>query len=82
LKSRQDLANAMLNGKTDAETAPITQALAEAQFQMTGVEVKAFQRIVGLLRPNQVAKAPEAFDIMADIFLPQGGGRGPGRGGQ
>jgi len=77
LKSRQDVANAMLNSRTEAQMAPLMQALSDAQFQMTGVEVKAFQRIVALLKPNQVAKAPEAFDLMADIFLPQGGrGRG------
>ncbi len=81
LKSRQDLANAMLNGKSDADLAPLNQALSDAQFQMTGVEVKTFQRIVALLKPNQTAKAPEAFDLMADIFLPQPGrGRGGDRG--
>ena len=79
LRSRQDLANAMIQGKTDAEIAPLTQALSDAQFQMTGVEVKTFQKIVGLLKPNQVSKAPEAFDLMADIFLPQ---PGRGRGGR
>jgi Spy/CpxP family protein refolding chaperone len=79
LQTRQNLANALLNGKSETEIAPLTQALNDAQFQMTGVEVKAFQRIVGILKPNQVAKAPEAFDLMADIFLPQTGGRGAGR---
>jgi uncharacterized membrane protein len=79
LKSRQTVANAMLNNKSEADIAPLVQALSDAQFQMTGVEVKTFQRIVALLKPNQVAKAPEAFDLMADIFLPQGGGRGRGR---
>ena len=52
----------------------------DSQFQMTGVEVKTFQRIVAILKPNQVAKAPEAFDLMAEIFVPQGGGGGGGRG--
>jgi hypothetical protein len=70
LKSRQDLANAMLSGKSDADIAPLNQALSDAQFQMTGVEVKTFQRLVGILKPNQVAKAPEAFDLMGDIFIP------------
>ena len=79
LKSRQDLANAMLNGKSESDLAPLTQALHDAQFQMTGVEVKTFQKIVALLKPNQVAKAPEAFDLMGDIFLPQ---PGRGRGGR
>jgi len=84
IKSRQDLANGLISGKTDAEIATLNQALADAQFQMTGVEVKAFQKILALLKPNQTAKAPEAFDLMADIFLPQlgGGGGGRGRGGR
>lgn len=84
-QSRDRLVNAMLNGKSEADLAPLRKALSEAQFQMTGVEVKAFQRIVGLLKPNQVAKAPEAFELMADIFMPVpntgGGGRGRRGGG-
>ena len=79
LKSRQDLANALLNGKSEAEVAPLNQALSDAEFQMTGVEVKAFQRIVAILKPNQMAKAPESFDLMGGIFLPQSRGPdGPG----
>jgi hypothetical protein len=81
LKSRQDLANALLQGKSDADLAAVNQALSDAQFQMTGVEVKTFQRIVALLKPNQAAKAPEAFELMTDIFLPvPASGRGGERG--
>ena len=78
LEARQNLATALITGKSDAEIDPLVKALSEAQFQMTGVEVKPFQRIVGLLKPNQVAKAPEAFDLMAEIFMPSppAGGRG------
>jgi hypothetical protein len=79
IKSRTDVANAMLNSRSEEQMAPLVHALDDAQFQMTGVEVKAFQRIVALLKPNQTSKAPEAFDLMADIFLPQGGARGRGR---
>jgi len=81
LQSRQDMANALLQGKSDADIEALTKAMGEAQFQMTGVEVKTFQKIVALLKPNQIAKAPEAFDLMADIFLPplNAGGRGHGR---
>lgn len=80
MQSRSTLASAMINGKTDAELEPLAKAMSEAQFQMTGVEVMAFKRIVALLKPNQVAKAPEAFELMADIFMPQGAGGGGGRG--
>jgi LTXXQ motif family protein len=83
-QSRQNLANGLLSAKSETEIAALNKALADAQFQMIGVEVMAFKKIVGLLKPNQTAKAPEAFDLMADIFLPQlggGGGGGRGRGG-
>jgi hypothetical protein len=59
-----------------ADIAPLNEALRDAEFQMTGVEVKAFQKVVALLKPNQMSKAPEAFDLMADIFLQAGRGRG------
>jgi len=78
-KSRVDLANALMHGKSEAETGPLNQALSDAQFQMMGVEVKTFQKIMELLKPNQLSKVPEAFELMADIFLQQGRGRG-GRG--
>jgi hypothetical protein len=85
-QSRQNLANGILSGKSEAEIAALNKAIGDAQFQMTGVEVMAFKKVVALLKPNQVAKAPEAFDLMADIFLPQlgagGGSGGRGRGGK
>jgi hypothetical protein len=76
MHSRNMLANALISGKGDAEIAAAVKAMNDAQFQMTGVEVMAFKRIVALLKPNQAAKAPEAFDLMGDIFLPRGGGGG------
>jgi hypothetical protein len=89
LQARNVYATALVNGKSGADLDTLAKALGEAQFAMTGVEVRAFQKIVELLKPNQLAKAPEAFDIMAGIFLPQsgggmgrGGGRGAGRGGR
>jgi hypothetical protein len=82
-KVRAAYASALISGKTDADLEPIAKAMAEAQFAMTGVEVRAFQSIVSSfnLKPNQLAKAPEAFDIMGDIFMPQIGAGGGGRGG-
>jgi hypothetical protein len=80
LKCRQDLANALLKGKSEAEIAPLNQALSDAVFQMTGVEVKAFQKVIALLKPNQMSKAPEAFDLMTDIFVQQTRARGGSEG--
>lgn len=82
MQNRNVLANAMIAGKSDAEMEPLSKAVKDSEFQMMGVEVMAFRKIVGILKPNQVAKAPEAFELMADIFLPQAGpGGGGGRGG-
>jgi len=82
VQSRNTLATALINGKSGAEIEPLVKAMSDAQFQMTGVEVMTFKRVVAILKPNQMTKAPEAFDLMADMFLPvssgPGGPGGPG----
>ena len=80
MQSKNARASAMVNGKSDAELDSLAKAMSGAQFQMTGVEVMAFKRIVGLLKPNQAAKSPEVFELMADIFLPPAGAGGGGGG--
>jgi hypothetical protein len=84
MQSRNVLAGAMVSGKSQADLDELSKALTAAQLQMTGIELSAFQKVFALLKPNQTAKAPEAFDLMAGIFEPQpgrgGGGRGMGGG--
>jgi hypothetical protein len=80
LHSRNLVAAAMITGRSQAELDVLVKAMNDAQWQMIGVEVGTFQKIVAILKPNQTAKAPEAFDLMADIFVPQGGGMGGGMG--
>ncbi|MGA2194017.1 MAG: hypothetical protein ABSH40_02020 [Bryobacteraceae bacterium] len=77
-KGRAALANATLAGQSAEEIAKITNAYTTAEAQMTGLEVKAFQKIYALLKPNQTAHAPEAFDLMAGILDPAAAGRGRG----
>ena len=77
-KGRPALVNAILAGQSADDIAKITQAFTTAEVQMTGMEVKAFQKIYALLKPNQTAHAPEAFDLMAGILDPAAGGRGRG----
>jgi exonuclease VII large subunit len=82
--NRDLLATATITGRNQAELDELSKAVAAAQFQMTGVEVQTFQKLFALLKPNQTAKAPEAFDLMAGIFdltPSRGGGRGFGEGG-
>ena len=71
LRARTTLATAMINGKSQTDLDPLVKAMSDAQFQITGLELTAFQKIDALLRPNQTANAPEAFDLMAGIFEPQ-----------
>ena len=80
VQARNVLATALIAGKSQADLDEITKTVVAAQLQMTGVEVSAFQKIFALLKPNQTAKAPEAFDLMAGIFEPQSGRGGGGRG--
>ena len=52
---------------------------------MTGIEAEAFGKIYAMLKPNQQAKAPQAFELMAGMFAGGPGGgrpRRPGPGGQ
>jgi Spy/CpxP family protein refolding chaperone len=81
-QARSALANATLTGQSADEIAKITKAYTTVEAQMTGLEVKAFQKIYALLKPNQTSHAPEAFDLMAGILDPAagGGGMGGGRG--
>ena len=39
---------------------------------MTSIEAEAFGKLYALLKPNQQAKAPQAFELMAGMFA--GGG--------
>ena len=79
-QARADLANATLSGQPADTIAKLTSNFTTAQAAMTGEEVKAFQKIYALLKPNQTAHAPEAFDLMAGILDAPTGGRGMGRG--
>lgn len=81
---RQALVNANLHNSPDEARALIANYAADEQ-KMAAIEAGAFAKIYALLKPNQQAKAPEAFGIMAGIFLPRqsttarGGGRPGGR---
>jgi hypothetical protein len=46
---------------------------------MTGIEAEAFGKLCALLKPNQQAKAPQAFELLVGVLA--GGGQGGGMGG-
>jgi hypothetical protein len=79
-KGRVAYVNAVLSGQSADDMAKLTKDFTTVEAQMANVEVKAFQKIYALLKPNQTAHAPEAFDLMAGIFDAAAGGRGGGRG--
>jgi Spy/CpxP family protein refolding chaperone len=84
-KGREVIAGAIISGKTDDEIKKMMEQYAGLAAQMTAVETEAFTKVYALLKPNQQAKAPAAFELMAGMFGGQmggGRGRGQGRGGE
>jgi Spy/CpxP family protein refolding chaperone len=79
-KARLGIADALVNAKGDDEVKKAQDAYAAEVVKMTGVEAKAFGKIYALLKPNQQSKAPQAWDLMADMFSSSGRGGGRGRG--
>jgi hypothetical protein len=74
----------MIDGRTQAELDTLAKSLSDARVQLTTLELNTFQKVVAMLKPNQLAKAPEAFDLMGGIFEQtsnRGGGGMGGRGG-
>jgi len=80
LKARLGIADAMLNAKGDDEVKKAQDAYSAEVAKLTTVEAKTFGSIYALLKPNQQAKAAQAWDLMADIFSSSARGRGQGRG--
>lgn len=81
-KARAEIAGAIIEGKPAEEVNKIAGAYAGVAAKLTKVEADAFAKIYATLKPNQQAKAAEAFELMAGVFsAPAAGvGRGPSRG--
>jgi Spy/CpxP family protein refolding chaperone len=75
-KGRQVIAQAMLSKAGDDDIKKLLTDYATVNAQMTGIEAEAFAKIYALLKPNQQAKAPEVFVMMAGMFAGGGGGGG------
>jgi hypothetical protein len=77
LQLRQKLLNMERAGQT-ADTKPVLDAITVASAKMARIEATTFAKVYGLLKPNQQAKAPQAFAQMAGFFqsTPNAGGRG------
>jgi hypothetical protein len=84
-KGRTVIANALLGKASEDDIKKLMGEYATVSAAMTGIEAEAFAKIYALLKPNQQAKAPQAFELMAGMFASSGmggGGQGRGRGGQ
>jgi hypothetical protein len=84
-QQRATIAQAMMNKASEQDLKKMYADYSAVSAQMTGIEADAFGKIYAILKPNQQAKAAQAFEMMAGMFLGQpgggGGGRGMGRGG-
>ena len=85
-KGRIVIANAITGKASDEDLKKLLSEYTSVNATMTGLEAEAFGKIYALLKPNQQAKAPPAFELMAGMFagggMGGGGGMGRGRGGQ
>jgi hypothetical protein len=63
----------MLNGYIRKDTALQQSGQADyaaAAMKMAALEVEAFKKVHALLKQNQLSREPQAFTLMAGIFLP------------
>ena len=80
LQLRGKLLAAETAGKAEDVSAALANYTSTA-MKMTTLEVRAFKKIQGVLKPNQLNKSAEAFSLIAGIFnVPTRSPRGP-RGG-
>jgi len=84
-KGRMVIANTITGKGSEEDLKKLMGEYTTVCATMTGIEAEAFGKLYALLKPNQQAKAPQAFELMAGMFagggMP-GGGAGRGRGGQ
>jgi hypothetical protein len=79
-QARHDLAGVYINGADD-HADQILKQFVPLTAQLAGIETNAFARICKLLKPNQRKNAPQAFELLAEMFDRAGGNsRGGNRG--
>ena len=81
LRGRNAIALAMVAGKSQDEIDPLVKSYAALSAEMTLAETKVLATICAKLKPNQQAKAGQAFDLMAEILDSSdlSAGRGAGK---
>jgi len=82
-KGRIVIANAITGKAGDEDLQKILAEYKQYSANMAGIEAETFAKLYALLKPNQQAKATQAFELMDGMFEGGGpGGQGRGRGGQ
>ena len=79
LKGRDLVAQAMIAGKGPEAIDPLVKTYVALSAELAAVETRAFAKLCAKLKPNQLAKAGQAFDLMASMFEQPEMGRGHGR---
>lgn len=67
LQLRQKLLAAETAGKAEDVSAALANYTSTA-MKMTAIEVRAFKKVQGVLKANQLSKSAEAFSLIAGIF--------------
>jgi phosphoribosylaminoimidazole (AIR) synthetase len=80
-KGRIVIANNITGKGSEEDLKKMWGEFTSVNATMTGIEAEAFGKLYALLKPNQQAKAPQAFELMAGMFA-GGGMPGGGRGGE
>jgi hypothetical protein len=81
-KGRQVIAQALLAKAGDDDVKKLLNDYTAVSAQMTGIQADTFAKVYAILKPNQQGKAAQAFELVAPILYPAGGGMGRGgRGG-
>ena len=71
-KGRMMIANTITGKGSEDDIKKLLGEYTTVSATMTSIEAEAFGKLYALLKPNQQAKAPQAFELMAGMFA--GGG--------
>jgi uncharacterized sporulation protein YeaH/YhbH (DUF444 family) len=86
-KGRIVIANNITSKGSEEDLKKFMGEYTKVSAAMTGIVAEAFGKLYAILKPNQQAKAPQAFELVAGLFSggtsgAGGGGRGRGEGRQ
>ncbi len=80
LQARSKIANAEIDGKSDADMKPLLDSYSALAAQMGNVEARAFSKLYAILKAKQQSKAAQNFDLLAGTIETPDRGAASGRG--